>query len=177
MATTPNTSERVDDDVLSKYLQSHLIAAHAGKRVFVEAAEVWAGSPYETDFARLAKEIDEDFSELERITRGLGMEPPLYKKATGWISGQAARLDPLNPAHAPAGHPGQLELESLITAVTAKSLLWETLLMLSDDDPRIDEMQIERLHDRALEQIKTLRTVTRSTLRDRFGDRSAPGSA
>lgn len=72
---------------------------------------------------------------------------------------------------------GQLELESLISAVTAKSLLWETLLLLAEDDVRIDSMQIERLHDRALQQIRDLDDVMRSTAKARFHASAEEGTA
>ncbi|MCH6471828.1 hypothetical protein [Sinomonas terrae] len=168
MSDAQPTSGQVDNEMLSNYLQNHIIAANSGKRLFEEAAKVWSGTPHGPTFERLSREVTEDSDELERIAKSLGAELPPHKQATAWIGEQASKLGPLNPAHAPGGHPGQLELEGLISAVTGKSLLWETLLLLADQDTRIEALTVERLHDRALRQIRDISEVMRSTAKARF---------
>lgn len=168
MSDGQEISGQVDNEALANYLHSHIIAANSGKRLSEEAARVWDGTPHGATFDRLAREVTEDSEELERIAKSLGVELPAHKQATAWIGEQASKLAPLNPAHAPGGHPSQLELEGLITAVTGKSLLWETLLLLADQDVRIEALSVERLHDRALSQIRDLSEVMRSTAKARF---------
>ncbi|WP_138443878.1 hypothetical protein [Sinomonas susongensis] len=175
MSDAQQTSGQVDNDVLANYLHNHIIAANSGKRLFEEAAKVWDGTPHGPTFERLAREVTEDADELERIAKGLGVELPAHKQATAWIGEQASKLDPLNPTHTAGGHSSQLELEGLISAVTGKSLLWETLLLLADQDVRIEAMTIERLHDRALRQIRDLSEVMRSTAKARFQGGSGEG--
>ena len=168
MSEAPETKRHVDNDALASYLHSHIIASNAGKRIFDEAAKAWEGTPHGPTFVRLAAEIREDSDELKGIAEGLNLKLPGHKQAISWVGEQAARLDPLNPGHARAGHSGQLELESLISAVTGKSLLWETLLLLADEDVRIDALRMEQLLDRALQQIRDLSEVMRSTAKARF---------
>ena len=168
MSDSQQITGAVDDDVLAQYLHSHLIAASSGKHLFEEASKVWSGTPHGPTVERLAREISEDRDDLERIVQGLGLDLPAYKKAAAWVGAQVSKIDPMNPSHSPGGHTGQLELEALISAVNGKSLLWETLLLLSEDDVRIDALQMERLHDRALKQVQDLSDIMRSTARARF---------
>lgn len=168
MTRDAHRSGQVDDDVLAKYLHSHLLAGNSGRRLFDEAAKAWEGTFYASALARLAKEVGEDAEELRQIVDGLGLEPSVVTKAASWAGEQAAKLDPLNPTHAASGHTGQLELESLISAATAKSLLWKALLLLSGDGLPIDAARLEQLHDRALHQIRTLSEIVRSTTAANF---------
>ncbi|HKU12726.1 MAG TPA: hypothetical protein VJQ61_16040 [Sinomonas sp.] len=173
MSDAHDITGAVDDDMLANYLHSHLIAASSGKHLFDEATKVWSGTPHGPTIERLAREVSEDRDELERIVQGLGLDLPAYKKAAAWVGAQVSKIDPINPGHSPGGHTGQLELESLISAVTGKSLLWETLLILSEDDVRIDAFKMEHLHDRALKQVQDLSEFMRSTVRGRFHAASA----
>ena len=168
MSEAPQTRRQVDNDALASYLHSHIVASNSGRRLFEEAAKAWEGTPHGPLFDRLAAEIREDSDELKAIAEGLDLRLPALKQAISWVGEHAARLDPLNPGHARAGHASQLELESLISAVTGKSLLWETLLLLADEDVRLDALRMERLLDRALRQIRDLSEVMRSTAGARF---------
>ncbi|MDP9885905.1 hypothetical protein J2W21_003430 [Sinomonas atrocyanea] len=167
MTDTPRTRQ-VDDDVLAKYLHSHLIAGNSGKRLFDEAAKAWEGTFHASALSRLAREVSEDADELEKIVQALGLEPPAHRKAVAWATEQAAKVDPLNPAHAAGGRAGQLELESLLTAVTGKCLLWKALLLLTGEGLPVDAARLEQLHDRALHQISTLSEILRSATAANF---------
>lgn len=167
MTDSPHPRQ-VDDDVLAKYLHSHLIAGNSGTRLFDEAAKAWEGTFYASALERLAREVSEDADELGRIVQALGLEPPAHRKAAGWAAEQAAKIDPLNPAHAASGRGGQLELESLLTAATGKCLLWKALLLLADEGLGVDAARLQQLHDRALRQISTLSEILRSATAANF---------
>ncbi|GAB2766915.1 hypothetical protein [Sinomonas soli] len=167
MTDTPRTPQ-LDDDALTKYLHSHLIAGNSGRRLFEEAAKAWEGTFYSSALSRLAREVSEDADELERILQSLGLEPRAHRKAMAWAAEQTAKLDPLNPTHAASGWARQLELESLLTAVAEKSLLWKALLLLADQGLGVDAARLEQLHERALHQLSTLSEVLRSTTASNF---------
>ena len=156
------------DETLAAYLHSHLIAAAAGERLFGQAAKTWKNSPHGVALGRLATEVSADKAELQDITRGIGLEIPAYKKPLAWIGARIASLGPLNPFHAKTGAPGQLEIEALISAVTGKSLLWKTLVLLSRSDSRIEYDLVARLLDRATEQIRELERILLDTAEERF---------
>lgn len=168
MSDSEHVKARVDDSMLASYLHSHLIAASAGERLFEQAAKVWRDSPHGSTLSRLAAEVGEDKAELEAITQRLDVALPAYKRNAAWLGAQLSKIDPLNPLRSPRGHTGQLELEALVSAVTGKSLLWETLLLLSQGDVRIDALQMEKLHDRALKQIREIADIMRDTAAARF---------
>jgi hypothetical protein len=155
---------------LAAYLHTHLIAAAAGEHLFGQAAKAWKDSSHAETLSRLTMEVGADKAALERITDGLGLGVPAYKKPFSWIGAHLASLDPLNPLHARAGAAGQLELEALISAVTGKALLWKTLVLLSRTDPRLEQDQAIQLLDRATEQLRELEKLLLDTAAERFTD-------
>jgi hypothetical protein len=168
MKKGPNTGGVPDGHSLSAYLHGHLTAATAGERLFEQAAKSWRDTPHAVDLGRLAAEVSEDKRALEDICERLHSRMPPYKSALAWAGAQFAALSPLNPVHSIRGAKGQLELESLISAVTGKLLLWKTLRVLSRDDHRIDPGRMEHLSTRAGEQIRTLETLLLDTCATRF---------
>jgi hypothetical protein len=155
---------------LGAYLHSHLIAAAAGERLFEQAAKAWKDTPHGDTLTRLTGEVGADKAALYRIADELGLAIPTYKKPFAWIGAHLASLGPLNPLHGRSGAAGHLELEALITAVTGKSLLWKTLVILSRTDPRIQQDKVAHLLDQATEQLRELENLLLETTADRFAD-------
>jgi hypothetical protein len=174
MNKSPNTDEIPDAHSLSAYLHSHLTAASAGERLFEHAAKSWRNTPQAGEVARLAAEVTEDKRTLEEVCEQLHSSMPGYKKPLAWAGAQVAALGPLNPGHSIDGAKGQLELESLISAVTGKLLLWKTLRVLSRDDHRIDPVRMEQLSSRAAAQIQTLETLLLDTCPARLAPAPKP---
>jgi hypothetical protein len=163
MQKRPSTGTIPGGHPLSAYLHAHVTAAAAGERLFEQAAKSWRDTAYAAELARLAAEVSEDKRALEDICARLHARMPAYKEVLAWAGGQLAALSPLNPVHSIHGAKGQLELESLISAVTGKLLLWKTLRVLSRDENRIDPGRIEQLSNRAADQIRTLETLLLGT--------------
>jgi hypothetical protein len=158
----------IDDNSLSAYLHSHLIAAAAGERLFEQAVKTWDGTPHGTTLSHLAAEVSADKAALHEFSDLMHLHMPAYKKPLSWISAQIGKLDPLNPLHSPDGATGQLALEGLISAVTGKSLLWKSLIVLSRTDGRIDPATVNRFLDRANEQIRELEALLLDTTPERL---------
>jgi hypothetical protein len=163
MKKSSDTGGRPGQNSLAAYLHAHLTAATSGERLFEQAAKSWRDTPHSADVRRLAAEVSEDKRELEEICRQLHASMPGYKRAFAWLGGQVAALSPLNPTHSIRGAKGQLELESLVSAVSGKLLLWKTLRVLARDDDRIDPDRMDRLANQAAEQIRTLETLLLDT--------------
>ena len=163
MNDTTHPKETQADDSLSAYLHSHLMAASAGERLFEEAAKSWVGSDLGAELSRLAAEVRDDKAALQDICEQMHADMPDHKKPLAWIGSHLAGMDPLNPTHSADGAAGQLELEALIAAVSGKLLLWKTLFVLSGAYEGIDVGRIQRLLDRAVEQIRVLEPLLLDT--------------
>jgi hypothetical protein len=174
MNKSAKTKELPDEQSLTAYLHSHLTAANAGERLFEQAAKSWRDTPRAAEVARLAAEVSEDKRTLEEVCDQLHASMPGYKKPLAWAAAQGAALGPLNPGHSIDGAKGQLELESLISAVTGKLLLWKTLHVLSRDDNRIDQVRMEQLGNRAAAQIQSLEALLLDTCPPRLAPSPKP---
>ncbi|MBT1001571.1 hypothetical protein KIH31_03055 [Paenarthrobacter sp. DKR-5] len=168
MSENPNASAAADSDALARYLHSHQIAAASGERLFEQAAKVWKDTPQYEALARLAVEVDEDKAELDALAHRLNAGISAPKNVIAWLGSQISKVDPINPFRTPHGATGQLELEALVTAVTGKSLLWETLQLVARSDSRIDAGRMQELLDRADRQIRELKDILNASSAARF---------
>lgn len=156
------------ENSLAAYLHSHLIAAEAGERLFGQAAKTWKVSARADTISRLRTEVRTDKKALESIAASLGLGMPGYKKPFAWAGALLGSLGPVNLLHMRTGAAEQLELEALISAVTGKSLLWETLLRLADTNPRIRKEEVNLLLERAGGQVRELKDLLAETVPERF---------
>lgn len=157
-------------DSLPTYLHSHLIAAAAGERLFAQAARTWQDSAQGATIARLRNDVRADKDALHGIAETLGMGIPAYKKPFARAGALLGSLGPINPFHARTGAAEQLELEALISAVTGKSLLWKTLVLLSRTESRIGRERVTELLDRATAQLRELEALLLDTAPARFAN-------
>lgn len=158
----------MDQKLLTKYLQGHMVAAHSGAKLFDEAKKVWVGTDIGRRLAGLTAEVDNDRVELNKIASSLKIKVSLPKKLFSRAARTLSRLSPLNPVGTRDGLSGQLELESLHVAVAGKEGLWHTLAELSTHDPRISQPQIQNLVSRAQDQQSRMAEIVRETAAIRF---------
>lgn len=116
----------------------------------------------------LSRAIAADKHELERLIGRLGFKISPVKSVLAQAGAQMSRLSPLNPARSKNGMGGQLELEGLQSAVRGKESLWDTLLVLSEFDSRLDATELKRLRARAQDQQERLAGIMRETTPGRF---------
>lgn len=161
-------STGIDDSQLEGYLADHWIASMSGVRLFAAARKTWQGSPHETAVGDLSRAIAADKHELERLIGRLGFRISPVKSVLAQVGAQVSRLSPLNPARTKTGMGGQLELEGLQSAVRGKESLWDTLLVLSEYDSRLDSTELERLKARAQDQQERIAEIMRETTPGRF---------
>ena len=142
----------MSDKYLSIYLNDHLAGAAGG----TELAKRAAGGNKDTEFSepleRIARDIEEDKAALEGIMDSLDIKKNPLKEGAGWIAEKAGRLK-LNGqlvGYSPLSRV--VELEALVTGVTAKMAAWEVLRRLSETDRRLNAGQIDDLIKRATSQ-------------------------
>ncbi|WP_026535081.1 hypothetical protein [Arthrobacter sp. H14] len=159
---------KTDDELLSAYLQDHIMAADSGAKVFDEARKLWADTPYGERIQGLSADIEADRQELRAIGRSLGMQLSPIKTVVSRVGRTLSHLNPLNPTGSRSGLPGQLELEGLHTAVAGKECLWRTLERIAQRDTRINAEQQKRLIERAEDQQNRIMELVLETAEIRF---------
>jgi hypothetical protein len=161
------------DDRLSIYLNDHLAAATAGTNLARRAAGSNEGTDYGPGLEAVANEIEQDRAALVDVMQRLSVGHDHLKTAVAWGAERAGRLK----------FNGQLlgysplsrleEIEALSLGVEGKLALWRALRSTQGSDPRLAEVDLDALIDRARSQRRRLeRLRTRAAdeaLRQRSG--------
>lgn len=174
----PPTTGRIgpDRDLLSRYLDDHLLAATTGVRLFDAARKSFEDTPHGQVLARLGREISADRADLLRLIHSLGFTPSKVKLALGHLGAQVSKVNPINPLRSHKGAGAQLELESLQSAIRGKECLWETLLALAESGFHLgafDAARLTDLRDRARKQGREAAEIMLSTAADRFSEKNS----
>ena len=160
----------MDRKLLRIYLQDHLAGATGGVELARRARGANEGTPYGEPLARLADDIEADRRSLESLLDDLGFGADRAKNLAFWMGEKAGRLK-LNgqlTGYSPLSR--MIELEGLITGVNGKRSLWLTLRELAETgaEPKLDAERIQRLVDRAEQQLGTLHDLRSRAGREAF---------
>src|SRR3954453_18155303 len=144
-----------------KYLPIYLNDHYAGSTLGAELAKRAAknndgNAEFGPALASLATEIDEDRNDLRRIMEHLGVSEDRIKAGIFWMGEKVGRLKPNGELRQFSPLSRLVEIEGLITGVGGKHSLWRVLLTLAPQDARLDEAQLERLVQRAEDQLARL---------------------
>jgi hypothetical protein len=160
----------VNRKLLRIYLQDHLAGSTGGLELARRARGQNEGTPYGTAFTQLADEIEADRRALEGIMEELGFGPDHPKNIVFWAAEKAGRLK-LNgqlTGYSPLSR--LVEIEGLLTGVNSKVSLWRTLLDIADAEPKLEVHRLQRLEQRAEQQIATLHELRSRAAREAFVD-------
>ena len=160
----------MDRKLLRIYLQDHLAGSTGGLELARRARGANADTTYSEPLAKLADDIDADRRSLETIMEELGFGADRAKNMAFWAAEKAGRLK-LNgqlTGYSPLSR--MVEIEGLISGVNAKLSLWRTLRDVADSLPELDAARIDRLIERAEQQIGTLQELRSRAGREAFAD-------
>lgn len=144
------------DDRLSIYLNDHLAAATAGAHLARRAAGSNQGTTYGPGLEAVANEIEEDRAALADVMRRLSVRHDRLKTALAWGAEKAGRLK-LNGQLVGYSPLSRLEeIETLSLAVDGKLGLWRVLRSTHGPDPRLADVGLDDLIDRARSQRRRL---------------------
>ena len=160
----------MDRKLLRIYLQDHLAAATAGVELARRARGSNEGTPYGEPLARLADDIEADRRSLESLMEDLGFGADRAKNLVFWVGEKAGRLK-LNgqlTGYSPLSR--MIEIEGLITGVNGKRSLWVMLRELAEteDAPELDGERLQRLVQRAEQQLEALHDLRSRAGREAF---------
>jgi hypothetical protein len=142
---------------LSIYLTDHLGGATAGVELAKRAANNNRDNPeFGSQLTRLATEIEEDRQTLKRIMARLEIGEDHIKTTLGWALEKIGRLKPNGELLQFSPLSRLVEVEGLISGVSAKLSLWRVLIAVQSAYPQIDEAELNGLADRAEEQLTQL---------------------
>jgi hypothetical protein len=148
--------EAVGSGALRTYMQDHLAGSSGGTSLIRRLEK---GSESEADrreLEALRKEIEADRETLLELMAKAGSEPSRIKNF-GAVAGDALARPKLRSS-SPDGRI--LKLEAIIIGVTGKRQLWLSLLALIDaGETTFAREEVERLRDRADDQLERLRAI------------------
>jgi hypothetical protein len=157
------------EKLLRIYLQDHLAGATGGVELARRSAKSNRGTTFGDALSKLADEIETDRHALETIMDDLGFEADRAKNLAFWAAEKAGRLK-LNgrlTGYSPLSR--LVELEGLLSGISGKRSLWTALRTIADDEPRLDPGALDRLIQRAKEQVSSI-----EGLRDRAAREALP---
>jgi hypothetical protein len=154
--------------LLRIYLQDHLAGATFGLELVRRAGGANEGTEYGEPLAKLADDIEADRRSLESIMDDLGFGADRAKNVGFWVAEKAGRLKLNGQLSGYSPLSRMIELEGLITGVNAKRSLWQSLIDVSDDVPELDAERLQRLRERAEQQLETLHGLRARAARDAF---------
>jgi hypothetical protein len=156
--------------LLRIYLQDHLAGATGGVELVRRAAGANRGTTYGDPLAKLADEIEADRRALESIMDDLGFGADRAKNMAFWAAEKAGRLK-LNgrlTGYSPLSR--MVELEGLIGGINGKLSLWQALLEIAPEEPRLDANRLTRLLEQGRDQLERIEKLRDRTAREALLD-------
>jgi hypothetical protein len=145
--------------LLRIYLRDHESAAAGGLQLARRCWKANRGTPYAPELQRLLTDIRSDRDALRQICRRFYVKYSNVGRAVAYLGATVGRLK-LNGRlirYSPLSRV--LELEALSGGVIAKLRLWQSLLLLADDDERLDRAALTRLVSGASDQLESIRKL------------------
>ncbi|AQP44939.1 hypothetical protein [Tessaracoccus flavus] len=158
----------LDHDKYSAYLNQHLVAADAGVKAFKAAADTWEGTPLQAVFEQLHRELEQSHDKVKALIERLGYDVSMTRNLVAGVAHVAGRLNPLNFTRNSDGLMTQMEFDALAAAVRAQQMMWETLVVLSDVDDRLDRAEMQAMVDLCEDQRARVVKASAETAVERF---------
>lgn len=158
-----------DDRYLTIYLNDHLAGATAGVELARRAHRQNRSGPFAERLETIKTEIEEDRESLRSVMKRLGAAENPVKTTFAWLAERTGRLK-LNGqlvGYSPLSRVE--ELEALRLGVQGKHALWRALKETRAADPRLKEVDLAELEDRAERQGKGLEAMRLEAAAQAFG--------
>jgi hypothetical protein len=145
--------------LLHIYLRTHEAAAVGGLQLFRRCSSANRGTAYAADLQSLTDEIRNDRDALRRICRLFGVKYSNVGRAVAYSGATLGRVKTNGRVFKYSPLSRVLELEALSSGVMSKLRLWESLLVVSAVETRLDEAELSRLASEANDQLERLRRL------------------
>jgi hypothetical protein len=142
--------------LLRLYLRDHTAAAVAGRRLVRRARRDWTDPQSMSELCGLRDEIDADDVSLRQLLARFDWTPDHVKGIAAAAAETIGRLK-LNARLVRTSPLGLVyDLEVLIGGVHAKRMLWRSLAVAAGGGTRLGTIDVQRLADRADDQLRRL---------------------
>lgn len=138
------------------YLNDHAAGSLTGYELAKRCLSNNEGTRLGDYLRTFVAELEEDRADLKRVIESLGFPEDKVKEGMGWIAEKAGRLKLNGQVRGYSPLSRVLELEGLVLGVTGKQVLWRSLKEISGSDPRIGVVDLDRLEQRAKNQLEEL---------------------
>jgi hypothetical protein len=136
---------------LATYLHDHVAGSYFAIKLLRRLHEQYRHEQLGKFALTLTAEITQDQETLEAIVDRVGRSHLDLTEATGWLAEKASQLKLRGDES--SGGIGTFEaLETLTLGILGKLALWHVLPLIRDVDPRVPEIDFEKLAERAEEQ-------------------------
>lgn len=163
-------------DLLSIYVNDHLMAATAGNELVRRMLGSHRGDKYQQPLEQLLGQLREEKSAHLKMADTLGIPVRQYKQVASWVGEKFARLKPNGHLLSRSPLSDVVEFEFIASAVLAKRAGFETLREVAEADPRLDKDLLDRLIRQADAQHEWLSEARREVAAAVFGGRAEPAS-
>lgn len=153
---------------LGTYLNNHLGGASAGVEMARTLQESAKGEPDAELLGPIAADVEQDLETLRGLVEMLGGTQSRVRQAAGWVAEKAQRLGVAAPV---TGHPHLtrlLQAETLALGVEGKLALWLALSEVVSAHPRLADVDLPTLVERAHDQHRRLEAVRLAAARRAF---------
>jgi hypothetical protein len=139
---------------LPTYLNDHLAGATAARDLIERVAKDAEGTSLGAFLTTLLYDIEADRTDLRAIMRRLDVDERRLEQVVGAVGERAARFK-FDVIDRHAGEMNRvLELESMAMGIQGKTALWTTVQILARSEPRLADVDLDRLAARAREQLQ-----------------------
>ena len=163
------------DDYLHIYLNDHLAGSTGGLELAERIQENNEDNPLGEVMTVIAKEIEEDRDELQRLMDELDVTRNPIKAAGAYLLERLSQLKANGQLTGYSPLSRVLELEMLHMGVTGKLELWSALREVFG--PRLGDFDFERLIERAESQRDRLERERLAAAREAFGESVVPAKS
>lgn len=158
--------------LLDIYLDDHWAGAGAGSALAERLADENAGTVWGVDLARVADQIRSDEEVLSQIRAHFRSNGGAIKRAGALIGERLSRIKPNGRFLRYSPLSRVLELEALISGVTAKQRLWVALQQTDQGSLSLGDFDLLGLEIGAREQLVLLCSIHEAASGEAFGGQS-----
>ncbi len=153
---------------LATYLNDHLAGSVAAIELLDHLIKTYEGKPLGNFFTELREDVSADQEVLRKLLKKFNAKESALRKTGAWIIEKLGRAK-TQIAGEKVGEMGLVQaFEVLVLGITGKQLLWRSLSATFGSSPLLKGVELEKLEERAIEQIERVETKRLDAAREAF---------